>query len=408
MAGYLDELRGKRFKLAQDADAILQKTKEEGRNLSQEEKNKFDAIMEDADKLQSTIDAEERAAKLRDNLGQPQENHLKNDPSVNMRDKQEISKEVRQAFNKYLIDGKGALSSEEMRALMQSGDIKGGYLTPPQQFVSQLIKNVDDLVFIRQLATVYPVQNSEGIGVPTMESDLNDADWTQEIKTVNEDDAITFGKRELKPHPLAKLVKISRKLLQTAAIDPESIVRDRLAYKFGVTQEKAFLTGDGKGKPLGVFVNSNDGIPASRDVLSGVTADINGDSLIEVKMALKAAYWQNAAWVFSREILKRIRKLKATTGDYVWQPGLSQDMPDRILEISYKISEYCPNTFTTGSYVGILGDFKRGYWIAESMAMEIQILIEKYAENNQNGYIARYESDGMPVLSEAFARIKLS
>ena len=47
------------------------------------------------------------------------------------------------------------------------------------------------------------------------------------------------------------------------------------------------------------------------------------------------------------------------------------------------------------------------YWIADSMDLQIQVLKELYAEANQTGYIARQETDGMPALAEAFARIKL-
>ena len=71
------------------------------------------------------------------------------------------------------------------------------------------------------------------------------------------------------------------------------------------------------------------------------------------------------------------------------------------------MSELMPNTFTTGLYVGIIGDFAF-YWIADALDMEIQRLEELYAANNQVGFITRAKSDGMPVLEEAFARVKLA
>jgi HK97 family phage major capsid protein len=48
--------------------------------------------------------------------------------------------------------------------------------------------------------------------------------------------------------------------------DAENEVTNELGYKFGVTEEKAFLTGDGSGKPLGVFTASASGISTARDV----------------------------------------------------------------------------------------------------------------------------------------------
>ena len=69
-------------------------------------------------------------------------------------------------------------------------------------------------------------------------------------------------------------------------------------------------------------------------------------------------------------------------------------------------SEYAPATFTTGLYVGILGDWSK-YWIADSLAFEIQRLNELYAKTGQVGFIGEAELDGMPVLEEAFARVTL-
>jgi HK97 family phage major capsid protein len=57
--------------------------------------------------------------------------------------------------------------------------------------------------------------------------------------------------------------------------------------------------------------------------------------------------------------------------------------------------------------VGVLGDFSF-YWIADAMTMEMQRLVELYATTNQIGLIGRLESDGMPVLGEAFVRVKLA
>ena len=110
--------------------------------------------------------------------------------------------------------------------------------------------------------------------------------------------------------------------------------------------------------------------------------------------------------MWHRDALKRIRKLKDTDGQYLWQPGLQGGQPDRILDIPFLDSEFVPNTFTANQYVGILGDFKH-YMIAEALDIEIQRLSELYAESNQIGFIGRYEGDGMPVLEEAFIRIKM-
>ena len=101
-----------------------------------------------------------------------------------------------------------------------------------------------------------------------------------------------------------------------------------------------------------------------------------------------------------------IRKLKDNEGRYLWQPSIVVGEPDRILDFPFIMSEYAPNTFTSGKYVGILGDFTH-YWIADSLNMEIQRLNELYSEKNQIGFIGRAETDGMPTLEEAFIRVTM-
>jgi HK97 family phage major capsid protein len=70
-------------------------------------------------------------------------------------------------------------------------------------------------------------------------------------------------------------------------------------------------------------------------------------------------------------------------------------------------SEFAPNTFTTGQYVGILGDFSY-YWVATSLNLTVQRLVELYAANGQDGFLGRHAVDGMPIFGEAFARVTLA
>jgi HK97 family phage major capsid protein len=161
---------------------------------------------------------------------------------------------------------------------------------------------------------------------------------------------------------------------------------------------------------MGVFTaaQSGFGISTGRDVSTGnTTTAITADGLIEALYSLKAQYRKNAQWIFHRDAVKKIRKLKDGDGQYLWQVGFAQNKPDSILGLPYNESEYCPNTFTAGLYVGIVGDFSF-YWIAEALQMQIQRLVELYATSNQTGYIGRVELDAMPVDENAFARVTLA
>lgn len=309
------------------------------------------------------------------------------------------------AFQAFLSRGARSLTEQEQRALQADGFTAGGATVAPMQFVAELLKAVDDQLFIRGAATVRQVVNATSLGIPSLDADPDDADWTGELQTGNEDSAMAFGRRELTPHPLGKRIKVSKKLMRTSALGVEALVRERLAYKFALAQEKAFLTGNGAQQPLGLFTASADGIPTSRDVQTGSATDITADGLIDALYGLKAQYQRNATFVVSRELIKRARKLKGSDNNYLWQPGLQGGQPSTILDRPYFMSEFCPSTFTTGLYVGLVGDLKF-FWIADALDLQIERLDELYATTNQVGFIGRMESDAMPVMAEAFVRLK--
>ena len=417
------DLRQKRAKLIADARALLDKAENEGRDLTTEENANWDAMMGDARKLEEQVDREIRMATVESTLGQfasaAQEDtrggsaahrfasrSLRdlNDGGIDPAEWRSLmattKPEYRQAWASALFAG-------EKRALQVDLDTAGGFLVTPLQVVDMLIKAIDDQVFIRQYATVLAVPNADSLGVPTLENDPADADWTSELATGNEDSTMSFGRRELHPHPVAKRIKISRTLLRKVP-NAEAVVMQRLGYKFGITQEKAFLTGTGAQQPLGVFTASNQGISTSRDVATDNTATaFTPDGLLNAKYSLKAAYWPRARWIFHRDAVKLLAKIKDGDGNYMWTPSIRDGQPDMLLGHPMDVSEYAPNTFTASQYVGIFGDFSN-YWIADSLALEMQRLVELYAATNQVALIGRMESDGMPVLEEAFARVKLA
>jgi HK97 family phage major capsid protein len=450
----IQELREQRAQNIADARKILDLATSEKRDLTADESAKSDSLLDEADKIKATIEererAEDRARRLEDAEKELRESGRRPPPPPNPRpgdnanggrngggreDANEAremtwrvaggetrripidlerrgSRAYREAFARYLVNGstqgldlRDINRDREERDLSADSDPDGGYTLAPTQMVGRLLQAVDDAVVMRQYATVIQLRGAQNLGVPTLDTDISDSDWTTEIQTGSKDTAMKFGKRELNPTPLAKRILISRKLLRNSAIGIEALVQQRLAFKFGVTEEKSFLTGTGANQPLGVFVASANGISTARDVQTGSATDWTADGLIDAKFALKAQYWPNARWIMHRDSLKRIRKLKDTTNQYLWQPGLTAGEPDRILDIPYTLSEFAPNTFTSGKYVAVLGDL-RYYWIAEALSLEVQRLNELYAETNQVGYIGRIELDGMPVLEEAFVRAK--
>lgn len=407
MSKRLNELRSQRNNLVTQAREILAAAEKEGRGLNGEEQQKYDKLFSDQDELRKTVEAEERQVELERSLAGKTVDEERGKEGDDKRAGPHGTEEYRDAFGQLLRGGVQSLNTDQVRALSAGAGSEGGFFVMPEQTVDTLIKAIDDEVMIRQWATKFTVPSAASLGAVSLDADPADADWTSEIKTGNEDGTMAFGKRELVPNPLAKRIKISNKLLRQVP-SVESLVMARLGYKFGVSEEKAYLTGNGSKKPLGLFTASNDGIAAGRDVSTGNAAtSMAMDGLINAKYALKSGYQKNAKWMFHRDGVSQIAKLKDTTNQYLWQPSKKEGEPDMLLGLPVYQSEYVPNTFTASQYVGIIGDFSY-YWIVDALDMQIQRLVELYAETNQTGFIGRKEGDGMPVLGEAFARVKLA
>jgi len=312
-----------------------------------------------------------------------------------------------EVFERFLKGGVSTLTEPEARALQSDIDDSGGFLVPPVQFVNQLIQAVDDAVWVRGLATTFQVPNAKSIGAPSLDADPADADWTTELATGSEDSTMDFGNREMVPHPVAKLLKVSNKLIRQAS-NVTGLVAERLGYKFGITHEKAFFTGTGASQPLGMFTASSMGISTGRDVSTGnTTSSMTTDGLTTAKYTLKGQYRGVARWLFHRDGVAQVAKLKDGNGQYLWRESVRAGEPDILLGMPLMESEYAPNTFTTGLYVGMLANFSH-YWIVDALDFTLQRLDELYAATNQVGFIGRMETDGAPVLEEAFVRVTLA
>ncbi len=438
----LQEKIDERAKLMADAQAMHDKADAEKRTMTKEEGDQFDKMVDDAQNLSPDIQRRERTEQFaREEKAKPERRTSPENPEDesrspggkkpedetekrNFADEDEFrankrlnermlwsdraTVDYRDKFARYMARGRSGVSQDEFRALQADSSETGGYTYADEQFVARLIQAVDDAVHIRQFATVHTVKNADTLGFPSLDADPDDGDWTSELLTGSLDGTMDFGKRELKPYAVAKRIKVSNKLLRMSALGIENLVRTRFAYKFAITEEKAFLTGNGSQRPLGLFTASSNGISTGRDVSTGNTStEIRFDGLIEAKYTLKAAYWPRARWLFHRDAVKQIAKLKDGEGQYLWRESVRAGEASSILGLPAIINENAPNTFTTQLYAGLLGDLS-WYWIADALSFQLKRADELYMETDQVGFFARKETDGMPVLEEAFVRVKLA
>ena len=397
----------KRLKALADARSIHEQAEKEKRVMTEEEDANYTRYMGDVHDIGESLKRDAELEKFDRELDKPTEKEERDEQKPD--EKKETPEDLEHRFNEaYFCDNRAVMQSEEMRGLLKDSNVDGGYWLAPEVMTNRFIKAVDDQVHIRAKATKLKLAAGHSITAPSRDTAMSDASWTNELNVATADTSYKIGKRALTPHPLSKLVKVSKDLLAYVS-GVEGIVNAEIARTNAEAEENAYMTGTGAQQPLGVFVASALGISTDRDVSTGNTNNlVKTDGLINAKGALKSAYHGRSQWMMHRTTITQVSKLKDGIGGYLMLPGgMFGGNTDRILGIDLISSEFVPNTATTGLYVGILGDFSN-YWIADAGTVSMQRLVELYAATNEIGLLTRRHVDGMPVLEEAFVRVTLT
>lgn len=214
----------------------------------------------------------------------------------------------------------------------------------------------------------------------------------EEAYTLSDD---AFGQIALSAYKVGTAIKISEELLNDSVFDLPSYIAKEFARRIGTKEEEAFLIGDGKGKPTGIFA-------ATGGAENGATttgAAITFDDVIELFYSLKSPYCKKAVWVLNEQTVKALRKIKDNTGNFIWQPSVSAGLPDTILNRPYVTSVYAP-TIAAGAKAIAFGDYSY-YWVADRQGRSLKRLNELFAMNGQVGFLASQRVDGKLILPEA-------
>ena len=166
--------------------------------------------------------------------------------------------------------------------------------------------------------------------------------------------------------------------LDDAFFNVENWLSSEVASEFAEKENAAFTAGDGSKKPKGFLAYAKGPTGEGtrpfgtlQTIASGVVADFNGDSLLDLLYSVKRGYRQSGQWMLNSLTLAKIRKLKdANTGDYLWQPGLQGGQPSQILGYGFVENDDMPD-IAAGSIPVSFGDWKRFYTVVDRIGTRI-------------------------------------
>ena len=192
---------------------------------------------------------------------------------------------------------------------------------------------------------------------------------------------------------------MSEELLNDSAFDLEAYFVAEFARRIGNKEEEAFLNGDGAGKPTGILNDAEVGVTAA-----SATA-ITADELIDLFYSLPAPYRANAVWVMNDSTMRYIRKLKDTTGQFLWQKALHEGEHETLLGKPIYHSPFAPEV-AAGAKPILFGDLSY-YWIGDRKGITFRRLNERYADTGQVGFLASKRLDGKLILPEAIKCLQM-
>lgn len=300
----------------------------------------------------------------------------------------------------------------EVKSLSGASGRDGGYAVP-RTIDALIARELVEISPIRALAQV--VQTGTSGYRKLVATGGTASGWVSETVARPETDTPRFEEvapptGELYANPAA-----SQAMLDDAGFDLEAWLASEIATEFARAEGAAFVHGTGFDQPSG-FLNSParpeaDGArPFGALQYVGSGSDTGFDSapdakLIDLVHTLKAGHRQGASFVMNSATLATVRKLKTADGAFLWQPGLVEGQPDRLLGYPVVEAEDMPD-IAGGAYPIAFGNFRHGYLITERSAT--QILRDPYTNKPFVHFYATKRVGGQVLDSAAIKLLKIA
>lgn len=285
----------------------------------------------------------------------------------------EPSSEMKCFVDGYLRRGK----ESEIKSISGAVPSDGGYAVPRE--IDALIAS--ELAEISPIRSIAQVVQTGSAGYRKLVSTGGTASgWVSETASRPETDAPEFAEIAPPSGDLYANPAASQSMLDDAGFGLESWLANEIASEFARAEGAAFVSGSGTDQPEGFLTAPNgtgeDGVRAFGTLQYVGSGDANGfDSapdakLIDLIHTMKAGHRQGASFVMNSATLAEVRKLKTADGAFLWQPGMVEGQPDRLLGYPVVEAEDMPD-IASGTFPIAFGNFRHGYLIAERSATQI-------------------------------------
>ncbi len=319
-----------------------------------------------------------------------------------------ISPELKGFVDGYLRLGRTA----ELKSVTGAVAADGGFAVP-REIDAMIAAQLKTISPIRSVAQI--VQTGTAGYRKLITNSTANSGWVSE--TGARPETLTSKFNEIVP-PMGELYanpSASQAMLDDAAFDLEAWLADEIATEFARAEGAAFINGSGTNQPKDFLqvptALTTDATRAFGTLQHTVTGNASGfDTTPELKLidlvhSLRAAHRQGAVFVMNTKTLAAVRKFKAADGTFLWQPGIFENAPARLLGYPVIEAEDMPDVAANALPIAF-GNFRNGYIIAERKATSI--LRDPYTNKPYVNFYATKRIGGQVLDSDAIKLLKIS
>ena len=367
MSDVVKRLRDRRLNVWNQATEISDRASEENREFSPEEQGAWDALNTELDRLdariKSAIDTEKRAKEADEAFNALERQPVKPGiPGASNGPSSERAAQTEQELRSFLLGEQGSPRAITIRPegrvdfrTLSKLTAAAGANTVPTSFYDQLVAHmIETSAMLRAGVTVLNTNSGETIQIPKTTAHSSGAIVTEGSPIAASDPA--FGQQSLGSYKYGVLVQVSRELVDDTAVDLIGYLSMETGRALGNAFGAHLVTGTGTGQPRGVVTDATLGVTGG----TGVGGAFTGDNLIDLYYSVIAPYRNSSAanWLMKDSTVATARKIKDTTGQYIWQPGLVAGAPDSILGKNVLTDPNVASVATSAKSV-LFGDFSQ-------------------------------------------------
>ena len=271
--------------------------------------------------------------------------------------------DARIAYDQYLRRG---IHTPEILNEAQSG---AGYVLP-QHLEAKLVNAMNAISVLRPLCTEVTTAGDSALPIV---NGHGKAAWVPEghpIPLVKD----AFDRVNLDSHKLAAIIRVTSELLKDSAIDIEAYLATTFADRLAVSEEEAFLAGDGVDKPLGLIHQAKAGC------MTEAAGSVSIEDVLNLIFSVPEKHRRNGTLLMNDNTLLQLYKQSAAQGPSLWfgSDGTFFGMP--IVRCA-AMPDAAP-----GSTPILFGDFKQVY-INNNGKRSIKRLDQLFIANDHIGFL---------------------